>query len=90
MLAKGVVEPVETYKHPPGYNPPQINPIVPENRFGARSTIVRIPSPTKVQDNTRIRSSRFSDKKHYSSLRADRTSKSPGNVREPQKQGIIY
>jgi len=90
ILAKGVVEPVETYKHPPGYNPPQIDPIVPENRFGVRSTIVRSPSPAKVQDNTRIRSSRFPDKKHYSSLRTDWTSKSSGNVREPQKQGIIY
>jgi hypothetical protein len=37
-----------------------------------------------------IRSSRFPDKKHYSSLRADRTGKSSGNVKEPQKQGIIY
>jgi hypothetical protein len=72
ILAKGVVEPVETNKHPPGYNPPQIDPIVPENIFGVRSTIVRSPSPVKVQDNTIIRSSGFPYKKHYSSLRADR------------------
>ena len=90
ILAKGVVEPVETYKHPPGYNPPQINPIVPEKRGRVRSTIVRSPRLATVQDNTRIQSSRFPDKQHSSSLRVDRTSKSSGNVREPQKQGIIY
>ena len=90
ILAKGVVEPVETNKHPPGYNPPQINPMVPENRVRVRSTIVRGSRLVTVQDNTIIRSSRFPDKKHYSSLRADRTGKSSGNVKEPQKQGIIY
>jgi hypothetical protein len=90
ILAKGVVEPVETNKHPPGYIPPQINPIVPENRVRVKSTIVRGSRLVTVQDNTIIRSSRFPNRKHYSSLRADRTGKSSGNVREPQKQGIIY
>ena len=90
ILAKGVVEPVETYKHPPGYNPPQINPIVPENRVRVRSTIVRGSRLVTVQDNTRIQPSKFQDRQHSSSLRVDtsRTSKSSGNVREPQ--GIIY
>ena len=90
ILAKGVVQPVETYKHLPGYNPPQINHIVPEKTVRVRSTIIRSPSPVKVPHNTGIQSSRFPDKQYSSSLRVDRRSKSSGNVREPQKQGIIY
>jgi len=89
ILAKGVVKPVKSRKHPPRYDPPQINPMVPENRYRvSMSTTVRSPSPAKVKDNTIIQSSRFQDNKHSFSLRADRTSKSSGNVREPQ--GIIY
>lgn len=90
ILAKGVVQPVETCKYPHGYNPHQMNHMVPENKVRVRSTIVRSPSPDRVHDNLRIQSSRFPDKHHSSSLRVDRTSKSSGNIREPQKQGIIY
>lgn len=88
ILTKGVVQPVETNKHPPGYSPPQINPIFRAKR--GRAAIVRRPRLVAVRDNTRIQSSRFPDNQYYSCLQVDRTSKSSGNVREPQKQGIMY
>jgi hypothetical protein len=90
ILAKGIVEPVETYKHPPGYNSPQINPIVPENRVRVKSTIVRGSRFVTVKDKTRMQPSKFQNIQRSSSVQVDtsRTSKSSGNVREPQ--GIIY
>ncbi|CAC5390525.1 unnamed protein product [Mytilus coruscus] len=89
ILAKGAVQPIQLYTTSPSYKPTPTPPAH-ESRIRVMSKTVRGPTPNPHRDHeSRVYSSRIPDK-HYSSMRLDRLSKSSGNAREPQRQGIIY
>ncbi|XP_063414156.1 uncharacterized protein LOC134696357 [Mytilus trossulus] len=89
ILAKGAVQPLQLYNSPTVYKPTPTPPAH-ESRIRVMSKTLRGPTPNSHRDqDSRGYSSRISDK-HYSSMRLDRLSKSSGNAREPQRQGIIY
>ncbi|CAG2238399.1 unnamed protein product [Mytilus edulis] len=89
ILAKGAVQPLQLYNSPSVYKPTPTPPAH-ESRIRVMSKTLRGPTPNSHRDHdSRGYSSRIPDK-HYSSMRLDRLSKSSGNAREPQRQGIIY